>query len=426
TLAMTPVVEQASAGLETLTSPQRFADAALVRRWHELLAASTNLDKTFQSPAWFEHARANPGATPLDGAVIVRRARGAIDSIVPVVKDLDGLDFVVGSHTLRKIKLKSAMVLGSQLLAPEDERAYDELLSAIDRWAADCACITLPSVPDDSFLRRWTETSRAVRERFIVYAPFDPGTGKIFCTDFPATFDAYNAGLDKKRRDNFKRKVRVLDKQGKPGKLRRFDRAADVAEFLQLARAIAKKSWQSGIGVDPFPADVDWQRKLADQAERGLFRAYVLECGGEPAAFGVGAVAEGVFHYRATGFDQSLSALSPGTVLTYLMFSDLLGGPGPVQKMSFGFGDTPYKRLFCNRDFEASRVLLLRKTPANELVRLSHSTFRTLVARGKVALARGKELYARWRPPAPAAAAAAAAADGAKKPATHPSTEPSD
>ncbi len=388
-MAMTPVVEPA-AGTETLTSPQRFADPTLVRRWHELLGQSANLDKTFQSPAWFEHVRANPGARPLDGAIVVRRARGAIDAVVPVVKDFDGLDFVVGSHTLRKFKLRSAMVLGTVWLAPEDERAYDEILSAIDRWASDCDCITLPSVPDDSFLRRWTATSRAVRERFIVYAPFDPGTGKIFCTDFPATFEAYNAGLDKKRRDNFKRKVRVLDKQGKPGKLRRFEKADEVAEFLQLARAIAKKSWQSGIGVDPFPAEVDWQKKLADQAERGLFRGYILECGGEPAAFGVGAVAEGVFHYRATGFDQSMSALSPGTVLTYLMFGDLLSGAAPVQRMSFGFGDAPYKRLFCNRDFEASRVLLLRKTPANELLWRSHAAFRTLVARGK-------ELYLKYQ-----------------------------
>jgi len=71
--------------------------------------------------------------------------------------------------------------------------------------------------------------------------------------------------------------------------------------------------------------------------------------------------------------------------------------------MSFGFGDTPYKRLFCNRDFAASRVMLLRKTPANELLWRSHAAFRTLVTRAK-------ELYLRYRPsedkaqkPAPAA-----------------------
>lgn len=391
---MTPVVEQPSAGTETLTSPQRFADPALVRRWHELLAESGNLDKSYQSPAWFDHARENPGATPLDGALIVRRGRGGVvDAVVPVLKQFDTLDFTASSYTLHKAKLKSAVVLGSQFLAPSDERSYDEIFGAIDRWASDCACITLPSVPDESFMRRWTETSRLVRDRFLVYAPFDPGTGKIFCTDFPATFDAYNKALDKKRRANFSRKVRVLEKEGKPGKLRRFDRAADVAEFLRIARGIAAKSWQSGIGVDPFPPDVDWQAKLADQAERGIFRAYVLECGGVPAAFGVGGVAEGVFHYRATGFDASMSALSPGTVLTYLMFGDLLDGPSPVKRMSFGFGDAPYKRLFCNSNFEAARVLLLRKTPANQLLRFSHDGFRTLVARAK-------ELYVRYRPPA--------------------------
>ena len=73
--------------------------------------------------------------------------------------------------------------------------------------------------------------------------------------------------------------------------------------------------------------------------------------------------------------------------------------------MSFGFCDTPYKRLFCNRDFEASRVLLLRKTPAHELLWRSHAAFRTLVTRAK-------ELYLKYRPPEdksqkPAAAGAA-------------------
>ena len=137
-MAMTPVVEPANAGIETLTSPQRFADAALIRRWHELLSASPNLDRTFQSPEWFEHARANPGARPLDAAVIVRRGRGgAVDAIVPLVKDYDALAFVAGPRTLHTFKLKSAMVLGSQFMGAEDEASYDELLGAVDQWASD-------------------------------------------------------------------------------------------------------------------------------------------------------------------------------------------------------------------------------------------------------------------------------------------------
>src|SRR6185369_7615897 len=104
-MAMTPVVEPANAGIETLTSPQRFADAALVRRWHELLAASANLDRTFQSPEWLEHARAHTAQRTLEAAVIVRRGRnGAVDAIVPLVKDDDPLSFVAGPRTLHTFK----------------------------------------------------------------------------------------------------------------------------------------------------------------------------------------------------------------------------------------------------------------------------------------------------------------------------------
>ena len=384
------------ASIETLSAPASFDDPDLRRRWLELLAASANLDKSFQTPAWFDHLRANPGARPpepLPAALIVRRdGAGVIDGVVPLVQDRDALEFVVSRYTLRKVALRAAVVLGGQFLAAEDDATFDQILGAIDRWAHDCACITLPSVPTDSFMRRWVDRSPAVRARFIVYAPVDPGTGQIYATDFPASFDAYNAGLDGKRRANFKRKVRVLEKNGKPGRLRRFHQPADVAEFLQLARAIAQKSWQSGIGVDPFPAEVDWQAKLTDQARRGILRAFILDCGAEPAAFGVGIQADGIFQFRATGFDASLASLSPGTVLMYLMFGDLLSGADPVRRMSFGFGDTPYKRLFCNRGFDASRVLLMRKTPLNHALRHAHEGLRRLVEQAK-------QLYVRVRPP---------------------------
>ncbi len=395
---MLPVRHDAlpSPAVETLTSQESFAEPSLVARWNELLAAGASIDKTWQSPTWFAHARENPGDArgPLPAALVVARdGRGTVEALAPVVKDRDELDFIVGSRTLAQVKLKSALVLGSQFLGREDAATAEALLGGIDRWAADCDCITFRSLPLGCFTRRFVESARLVAERFVVYAPIDQGTGKIYVADFPGSFDAYNAALDKKRRDNFKRKVRVLDKQGKPGKLRRFESPDEVAEFLSLARAIAGKSWQRGIGVDPFPREVDWQAKLSDQARRGILRGYILHCGDEPAAFGVGVLVDGVFHYRATGYDASLSSLSPGTVLTYLMFGDLMSGPSPMRRMSFGYGDTPYKRLFCNGDYEATRLLLLRKTAANRALKLGHQAFRAGVERGK-------ELYRRWRPPA--------------------------
>ena len=156
------------------------------------------------------------------------------------------------------------------------------------------------------------------------------------------------------------------------------------------------------MGVDLFGGEEDWEKKLVDLAERGVLRAYILYCGEDLGAFGLGYADHGVFHFRATGYDQSLAALSPGTVLMYLVVGNLLDAGG-VRRLCFCYGDAPYKRLFSNLHLETARIVLIRRTRKNDLFYYAHKGF-------WAAARRAKELVARYRPGSPCTPAAAGTA----------------
>jgi hypothetical protein len=262
------------------------------------------------------------------------------------------------------------------------------VLRAVDSWAPDCRAISFPLVRAGSPTWAHLRTSRVVRDRFRLYVPLEPGAGEVHSIDLPPTFKDYQATLGAKRRANFKRKLNVLLREGVPAKLRSFRRPEEVREFLALARPIAGKSWQKAIGSTQFCPTVDWQDKLADLASKDIWRGYILYCGDEPTAFGLGYQDSGTFHFRATGYDAARASWSPGTLLMYLMLEALLEKEAPPRHMCFCFGDAAYKRTFCNVHTESFNVLLLRRTWRNDLVRSSHIGFRRLVQVAKKVLAR--------------------------------------
>ena len=356
---------------------------AIEPTWEKLLDVTDNLDVTFQTPAWFDHVRSTRPT-----AVLVHHAsRGGVDGVIPIVKDVETLEFVAARYMVGRVDVHAAHILGSLPLLPEDLDVFDHSLAAIDAWADDCDCISLPVVPRESFTWRYLQTSDFVRDRYRTYVPLDPGAGHVHVIDLPATFDRYVADLGAKRRANFKRKINVLVKNGKPPLLREFSAPADVPAFLEVARGIAQKTWQRAMGVDHFCPTVDWTKKLTDLAERGVWRSFVLYCGDTPAAFGLGYQDRGVFHFRSTGFDSELASLSPGTVLMYMMLRDVLATRAP-RRLCFCFGDAAYKRNFSNARKETVRVLLFRRTPRNDLLCYAHGGFRALVRTTKAALTR--------------------------------------
>ncbi len=112
-----------------------------------------------------------------------------------------------------------------------------------------------------------------------------------------------------------------------------------IAEY----EAVYARSWKE---PEPYPAFNPALMRAT--AEAGLLRLGVLRLLGQVAAAQLWVVSGGRAMLLKLAHDESLAALSPGTVLTALMIERLLGEER-ILELDFGRGDDPYKRLWASR-----------------------------------------------------------------------------
>ena len=138
--------------------------------------------------------------------------------------------------------------------------------------------------------------------------------------ELPHSFETFLVRFGTKHRNNLKdgsgfsasMPVAALE-------LRRVTTKEDVPEFLRLASEVARRSWQSSYlsEDDQIRDSTEWQRDLADLADRGVLRCYLLMCGPRPCAFELAFQGYGCYHFHMTGYAPAFAQFSPGTVATY-------------------------------------------------------------------------------------------------------------
>ena len=189
------------------------------------------------------------------------------------------------------------------------------------------------------------------------------------------SLESFLAQKQKKTRNSLRRRVKKLSEKG-GGTLEciRVENEDQVDEFYRDAYAIAEKSWQFQSLGRRLEETALYRENLHRLARIGCLRAYLLKCGGRPAAFVIGYQYQDVLQFEQTGFAPEFSAYSPGTVLFYLMMQDLYRHRRP-SFVNHGTGVTPHKRLFSNRASLDTRVFLFRPTLRNRIRCLSHGLF---------------------------------------------------
>ena len=174
----------------------------------------------------------------------------------------------------------------------------------------------------------------------------------------PASFDAYMGSMKAQTRQNLRNTHRKLAKHAAL-KLVCCREPDQVADFVQRAVAISRKTYQwhlLGLGLRN-PDEL--QRTLVAMARRGWTRCYLLECGDAVTAFMIGYLYEGTYYYVDVGFDPDWEKWSVGTVLHIEVLKDLIEGQDRAQSFDFSSGTGVHKKRFANESrLEAIYVLI--------------------------------------------------------------------
>jgi len=360
----------------SIISSDDFLSDELVDEWNNLLDKSRNINSLYQSPEWYEHLMiAKPNADKL--LCVIRNKTKALIGLVPIFVDEYKLKFNVYEYSLWEKRIQGIFILGSEpLLSGESSLCYDVFQLLWEKFPK-CDCIYIDSLSTDSYVWDYIIKSQNIKNNYLLYIP--DGVRNFHSLELSRTFDNYLKKFKSKTRNTLKRKIKKLNKYSKGNlKLERIESKDQVDSFLEQAVLVAKNSWQENkIGTRIDRSDKR-KTKLIDLTERGILRSYILKCHKKPCAFVLGYQYKSVFHYVEIAYNHEYQKFSPGTVLLYLLIEDLHTYNSP-DILNFGIGDAAYKNEFGNTHGADASVLILRNTLSNRLLRLFHSSFRSLI-----------------------------------------------
>jgi CelD/BcsL family acetyltransferase involved in cellulose biosynthesis len=275
----------------------------------------------------------------------------------------------LGYTSVAKFPMRLADLAGESLVAPDSPEAHEAMARALADASVPYQMIYLESTPVGSSLWRWLE-SPAIAERFWLHRPGEVTPHRLI--ELPDTFQAYLASFNGKSRRNIQNAIRKLEKSIDGAlSLDRVTARSDVASFLERVERVQSRTWQArSLGME-IRASAAQRERLGGYADRGWLRSYLLRAGETPLAFVIGFQADGTYYYNTVGYDLAFVDQRPGTALLYRLIEDLCATNRP-RWLDFGQGDSEYKRIFSNVEYDEASVYLLRKSAYTGVARASH------------------------------------------------------
>jgi len=282
---------------------------------------------------------------------------GSLAGVAPFLRRDWPLKWHLGEWCVATFPLRRLRLLGGQLAFPEDEASCDLLFRRVLSEGGFDA-VFIEEVPVDSFFWKYLHSSRLIRESFLLYQPDRVSPHPVLRIE--GTFENYMGKFSSKHRKNLKRNIRKLREAAADDlRLLRYESPEEVSKFLDIAVDISRKTYQWQLHQRGLSATALLRERLSFAAAQGWMRSYLLYCGEQAVAFGVGYQYNGTFLLDEIGHDPEWSKHSAGTVLQLLMVEDLFNYN---RARVFDLQDYAwYKDELANENYLQGRMFLFRR-----------------------------------------------------------------
>lgn len=224
------------------------------------------------------------------------------------------------------------------------------------------------------FLIRGLPTSEKLPEiarkgDYFCYAPLQYQHCYI---DFSLSFDDYSGKFSSKTRSTILRKIRKYTQHsGGTVHWKTYRRPEAMREFVQVARAVSKLTYQERLLDAGIPQSEEFIHEAEILAEQDRVRAYVLFDRERPVAYLYCPAQDGVLIYAYLGYDPDYLQWSVGTVLQWLAVEQLFS-EAKFRYLDFTEGESEHKRLFATHQRTCANVFLVKRTLRNAAIVHGH------------------------------------------------------
>ncbi|MFO0982787.1 MAG: GNAT family N-acetyltransferase [Planctomycetota bacterium] len=302
----------------------------------------------------------------------------------------------IGYQTIFRPRVRSMFVVYGGVMGDASdlhaELLVAELRSALKRGEADVAVLSRLRIDSPICRAARTQPAPLCRSRAVM-------PELHWRLHLPETMAEFLRSRSRNTRENVQRySRRLVERYADRLTVREFRDVHELDELLGVVEAVARKTYQRGLGVgfgDTAEHRQLWQLAL----ERGWLRVHALFLDGKPAAFWPGYAYHGSFFIGIPGYDPAYGELRVGQFLQMKMIEALCRDPA-IEFVDYGFGDAQYKRSFATESWEEADVLFFAPTLRAVSVNLTRSTIRGVIGLGKRLLDKGQlsaKLKKLWR-----------------------------
>ncbi len=333
--------QKMSNGFEIITAESFKAIEALKEDW-ELLLSKYHLSNVYITPDFFLR-------------LFESRAESATPNIVLFKYNSKPKAMLVGWRTETKIKCKIGYLnsetpklktfeieIGGLITdeTPESEKTLENYLcSLLEKKEVELISIDHLSATNPCWN---TLKEKIASERKVVYRDSVKWKARIKDNSTGQVLGLFS----KKTEQKFKRKDKKFRKFFNNNiELKEIATPEETDFFIENASIIDNNSYHKAMGIS-VEKDNHFVKMFHAMAEGKYFRGYLLFANNKPIAYYYGALYDGMFYAFNTSYDSNYSQLSPGIFLLRRMIELFL--EKNITVIHFGYGDSPYKRMFGN------------------------------------------------------------------------------
>jgi len=196
-------------------------------------------------------------------------------------------------------------------------------------------------------------------------------------------FESYLNTKSKKLCHELERKNRKMEKEGIT-ELRCLDKAGELDELFRIIEDVENDSWKfrSGTAIISSESEQSFYKSVFKlYSNISAAKGYVLYHKNIPVTYVLGVVFDGTYYALKTSFKESVSKLSPGTVLFFRLLEKLNSDGPSISKIELLGGDARWKSELCTDAGSYCTYVLYPVRPLSFLYVAGYKYLRPIIKR---------------------------------------------